>query len=132
MRDVAFARGERLNYIQGGTDWIAVSGIRDDRQFYRQAVLACEGRQWHQIEIDYPVADVGDMAKLIARSSHALSHTRNAGCDSEDPPEQPATTQAAPATGAAAGETTGSGSRAETPAPAPPAAPVPADHPATH
>jgi hypothetical protein len=109
MRNVAFERGEKLAYIQGGSDWIAVAGIKDDRQFYRQAVLACEGRRWHQIEIDYPPADTREMAKLVARSSRALTDTRNAGCDDPDAPAGAAVPMARDG-GAAPAETTGEGS----------------------
>lgn len=120
MRDVAFEHGEKLSYIQGGSDWIAVAGIRDDRQFYRQAVLACEGRRWHQIEIDYPLTDVRPMAKLVARSSRALAHTRNAGCEDAEPSGQPATARSEQ-DGTSPAETTGAGIGTETaPAPANP------------
>jgi len=110
MRNVAFERGEKLAYIQGGSDWIAVGGFKDDRQFYREAVLACQGRRWHQVEIDYPPADVREMAKLVARSSRALTHTRDAGCEESDPQQGPAATPMAHDGGAVPAETTGAGS----------------------
>jgi hypothetical protein len=110
MRDVAFGTGEKLGYIEGGSDWIAVSGTKGDRRFYREAVLACEGRRWHQIEIEYPVDQVRVMAKILARSSRALVRTREAGCQEADPsPEAPTTRSTEDHVGTQS-ETTGSSS----------------------
>jgi hypothetical protein len=36
------------------TDWLAVSGFKGDRIFYRKAVIACGGTVWHHIEFEYP------------------------------------------------------------------------------
>ena len=127
MRNVAFERSEKLAYIQGGSDWIAVAGIKDDRQFYREAVLACQGRRWHQVEIDYPPADVRQMAKLVARSSRALTHTRDAGCDESDAPQRPIAAPLAHEGGTVPAETTGAGSAPD--AGPPPAAAGPAKAP---
>src|SRR5947208_13453600 len=43
MQTVAFADGEALTYLRGEQDWIAVSGLKGDRIFYRKAVIACGG-----------------------------------------------------------------------------------------
>jgi hypothetical protein len=109
MRDIAFGTGEKLDYIEGGSDWIAVSGIKGDQRFYREAVLACEGRRWHQIEVDYPIAEVRSMTKILEQSSRALMRTREAGCEEKEPPGVPSATRSTQDGGATRSETTGFG-----------------------
>ena len=108
MRDIAFGTGEKLDYIEGGSDWIAVSGIKGDQRFYREAVLACEGRRWHQIEVDYPTAELRSMAKILKRSSRALMRTREAGCEGTKPSEDPSATPSVQDGAGTQRETTGS------------------------
>jgi hypothetical protein len=109
MRDIAFGTGEKLDYIEGGNDWIAVSGIKGDRRFYREAVLACEGRRWHQIQVDYPIAEVRSITKILERSSRALMRTREAGCEETESPGVPSAARSIQDGGATQSETTGSG-----------------------
>jgi serine/threonine-protein kinase len=54
MKSVAFADGEELTQVRGERNWIAVSGSRGDRIFYRHALLACAGDWWHHIAFEYP------------------------------------------------------------------------------
>lgn len=54
MDEIAYQEGERITYQRRGTTWIAVSGYRDDRIFYRKSNLACGGTRWLHIELQYP------------------------------------------------------------------------------
>src|SRR5262249_9537692 len=44
MQSIAFAEGETVTYLRGERDWIAVSGMKGNRIFYRKAVIACGGK----------------------------------------------------------------------------------------
>ncbi len=55
MRGVAFADGETLTFIRGESDRIEVAGVKEDRKFYRKAILAWAGRVWHELAFEYPV-----------------------------------------------------------------------------
>ena len=81
MKIVAFADGEELTQVRGERNWIAVSGFRGDRIFYRQALLACAGDRWHHIAFEYPSNAKLSMTNFIRRAAQALEATQNAGCD---------------------------------------------------
>ena len=81
MKIVAFADGEELTQVRGERNWIAVSGFRGDRIFYRQALLACAGDRCHQIAFEYPSNAKGSMTDFIRRTAQALEATQNASCD---------------------------------------------------
>ena len=44
MDRIARQEGETVTYIRREPDWIAVSGFKGGRIFYRKAVLACGGK----------------------------------------------------------------------------------------
>src|SRR5262249_16432345 len=46
MKKFAFADEEEITSLAGERDWIAVSGRKGDRAFFRKAVLACGGKTW--------------------------------------------------------------------------------------
>lgn len=72
-----------------GSRFLASRGISG---FIVKAVLACEGRRWHQIEVDYPTAELRSMTKILKRSSRALMRTREAGCEGTAPSGEPSAT----------------------------------------
>ena len=39
LKNVAFADGEEVTYLRGARDWLAVSGLKGDRVYYRKAAL---------------------------------------------------------------------------------------------
>src|ERR1044072_6669568 len=43
LKEVAFADGEEVTYVRGARDWLAVSGLKGERVYYRKAALACGG-----------------------------------------------------------------------------------------
>ena len=81
MKKVAFVDGEEITYIGGERSWIAVSGFKGDRIFYRKAVLACAGERWHHVEFEYPASAKRKMDEFITRASEAMHLTQNEGCD---------------------------------------------------
>jgi serine/threonine-protein kinase len=108
MRDVAFAGGEKVKLLRGGDDWIEVSGTKASRLFFKKAVLACRGQEWHQIDLEYPLALARGMKGFADRLSSALDQTRDDGC----PPKPAAPTIAGsspPQKSSNPGETIGEG-----------------------
>jgi hypothetical protein len=54
MDAIAYRDGESVTYEQRGSSWVAISGYRNGRIFYRKSNLACGGTRWHHIELEYP------------------------------------------------------------------------------
>jgi hypothetical protein len=58
-----------------GEDSLVVSGLKGDkgeRIFYRKVVLACDGRQWRHIALEYPTEAKRSLHRLITNLSKAL------------------------------------------------------------
>lgn len=73
--------GDRVTYRQQGQDWSVVSGYTpDNRIFYRETMLACGARKWHNLAFEYPAIDKGRMDEFVTRASHALGAYNSAGC----------------------------------------------------
>jgi hypothetical protein len=81
MKNLAFADGEEVTNIRGERTWIAVSGFKADRIFYRKAVLACAGQRWHNVAFEYPAADKRKMAEFVNRASEVAQLSQNHDCD---------------------------------------------------
>jgi hypothetical protein len=81
MKKVAFVDGEQITYIGGERSWIAVSGFKGDRIFYRKAVLACAGERWHHVDFEYPASAKRKMDEFIKRASEVVHLSQNHGCD---------------------------------------------------
>jgi len=81
MRTVAFADGEEIAYLRGERDWIAVSGRKGDRIFYRKAVLACGGRVWRHVAFEYPAEARRGMDRFVRRAADEVDATANEACD---------------------------------------------------
>ena len=73
MDAIAYRRGERITYQRRGRSWIAVSGFRGDRIFYRKSNLACHGTEWHHIEMEYPAADKRRMDATVTRIARGMT-----------------------------------------------------------
>ena len=80
LKTVAFADGEEITYLRGERGWLAVSGLKGDRIFYRKAVLMCGGRTWRHIAFEYPVDAKRRMDALVDRASSALDVASD-GCE---------------------------------------------------
>jgi hypothetical protein len=81
MKSVAFADGEQVTYLRGERSWIAVSGFKQGRIFYRAAVLACAGDRWHHVAFDYPASAKGEMRDFVERAQTAVRNSDNRACD---------------------------------------------------
>jgi hypothetical protein len=81
MKAVAFVDGEQVTYLHGERSWIAVSGFKQDRIFYRAAALACAGDRWHHIAFEYPASAKGKMREFVERAATAVRNSDNRACD---------------------------------------------------
>src|SRR5262249_4992628 len=81
MQSVAFAEGETVTYLRGERDWVAVSGIKGDRIFYRKAVIACGGKVWHHVVFEYPIT-LRQMDPFVIRAAAIIDQAENDGCES--------------------------------------------------
>src|SRR5262245_1940237 len=81
LKKVAFVDGEELAQIRGERTWIAVSGFKGDRIFYRKAVLACGGERWHNVAFGYPVAEKRRLAEFVTRASEVVQLSQDHDCD---------------------------------------------------
>ena len=84
LKAVAFADGEEIVTLHAGPDQLTVSGAKLDRAFYRKARLACGGRQWHHVAIEFPYTTDPRQAQhyelLIAQAAWALDLADDDGC----------------------------------------------------
>jgi hypothetical protein len=81
LKTIAFAEGEEIAYLAGQRDWIAVSGRKGDRIFYRKAVLACDGKVWRHVAFEYPAAARRSVDPFVVRVAAAVTTTVNDGCE---------------------------------------------------
>jgi hypothetical protein len=77
MDRIAYHDGERVTYQRRGRTWIAVSGYRGDRIFYRKSNLACHGTRWHNIEFVYPATDKQRMDRGVTSAAHIMASYSN-------------------------------------------------------
>lgn len=80
MDRFAHQEGERITYFRRAPDWIAVSGFKGNRIFYRKAVVACRGEVWHHVEFEYPADRKRQMDPFVNRASYAIDHAENSDC----------------------------------------------------
>jgi hypothetical protein len=81
MKAVAFGDGEQVTYLRGERTWIAVSGFKAGRIFYRAAVLACGGDRWHHIAFEFPASAKAEMRDFVERATTAARNSDNSWCD---------------------------------------------------
>jgi hypothetical protein len=81
MKAVAFGDGEQVTYLRGERSWIAVSGFKQGRIFFREAVLACAGDRWHHIAFEYPASAKAEMRDFVERAATAVRSSDNRSCD---------------------------------------------------
>jgi hypothetical protein len=81
LRQWGVSAGDRVTYQRRGDGWTVVSGYTaDSRIFYRKTMLACGGRKWHNLKLEYPASDKSAMDGFVTRASYALSAYNKAGC----------------------------------------------------
>ena len=81
MRAIAFVDGEEITHLRGERDWIAVSGLKAERIFYRKAALACGGKSWRHVAFEYPAHAKRSMDEFVIRAARALDSSVNDGCE---------------------------------------------------
>lgn len=74
MDAIAYKEGERITYSRRARNWIAVSGFRGNRIFYRKSNLACGGTRWHTVELEYARTDKRKMDSLVTHIAHGMNH----------------------------------------------------------
>jgi hypothetical protein len=80
MRSVVFAKDETITYLKGERTWVAVSGFKESRIFYRKAILACAGKAWHHVAFEYPTELKTKMDAFVIAAAAALDNTQS-NCD---------------------------------------------------
>jgi len=75
MRSIIFAKDETITYLRGERTWVAVSGFKASRIFYRKAMIACAGKTWHHVAFEYPAELKSKMDALVAAAAQALENT---------------------------------------------------------
>ncbi len=80
LQSVAFAEGEDIITLNGDRDGLLVTGARGDRMFLRKARLACGGRQWHHVAIEFPAGAQDSYQLLFAQALSALDLADADGC----------------------------------------------------
>jgi hypothetical protein len=81
MKSFAFGNGDEITSLAGERTWIAASGFKNDRLFFRKAALACGGDRWHHIAFEYPANAKRSMQDFVRRAVEMLDSSQNEGCD---------------------------------------------------
>ena len=81
MDTIATQEGEAVTYFRWERDWLAVSGFKGDRIFYRKAVIACGGTVWHHIAFEYPAARKRQMDPFVVRASQSIDRAEYDSCE---------------------------------------------------
>jgi hypothetical protein len=80
LKDVAFADGEEVTYLRGAREWLAVSGLKGDRVYYRKAALACGGTIWRHIAFEYPAEQKPALDRVVERAAQAFDRLAEESC----------------------------------------------------
>jgi len=80
LKSVAFADGEEIRTLAGDRTGVLVTGAKGDRIFVRKAKLACGGRQWHHIALEFPAGAQRAYQILIAQAVRAVDLSEDDGC----------------------------------------------------
>lgn len=82
-KEVAFADGEELTFLERRPDKLIVYGFKDakgDRLFFREALLDCDGRVWRHVSFEYPRANKSDYDPIVARTARAFERQAGENC----------------------------------------------------
>jgi hypothetical protein len=77
MKTVIFAEDETITSVRGERTWVAVSGFKGSRIFYRKAIIACAGAAWRHIAFEYPAERKSDMDQFVVLAAQALDDTQS-------------------------------------------------------
>jgi hypothetical protein len=80
LKAVAFVDGEDVLTLAGNREGLLVTGTKGDRMFMRKVGLACGGREWHQVAIEFPAAARQGYERLSAQAVRVLDLADADGC----------------------------------------------------
>jgi hypothetical protein len=81
LKSVAFADGEDVLTLLGDRTGVLVTGIKGERMFVRKAKLACGGRQWHHVALEFPAAAQRSYQGLVAETARIVDLAEDDGCE---------------------------------------------------
>jgi len=98
FKAVAFVDGEEVTYLRGERERLTVSGLKDDRIFYRKVMLACGGTQWRHVALEYSAQDKTRFDRLVENLSRGFERIADDGCGDNlfTAPQPASATPAAP------------------------------------
>jgi hypothetical protein len=80
LKVVAFVDGEQVLTLLGTHSELLVTGTKDHRTFIRKARLACGGREWHQVTLEFPTGAQREYARIGEQALRALELADDDGC----------------------------------------------------
>jgi len=80
LKEVAFADGEDVTYLRGAREWLAVSGLKGDRVYYRKAAIACGGTIWRHLAFEYPAEQKPTLDRMVERAAQAFDRLAEESC----------------------------------------------------
>jgi hypothetical protein len=80
LKAVAFVDGEQVLTLVGTQSELLVTGTKDHRTFIRKARLACGGREWHQVTLEFPTGARREYARMGEQAVRALELADDDGC----------------------------------------------------
>ena len=81
LKSVAFADGEDVLTLIGDRTGLLVTGTKGERMFVRKAKLACGGRQWHHVALEFPAAAQRNYLRLVAEAVRIVDLAEDDGCE---------------------------------------------------
>jgi len=82
---LAPGEGETITYERQAKDWLAVSGTKGERIFYRKSLLSCHGTIWNSVSIEYPASQKKKFDALVTRVARSLRPGRAEGLVTDCP-----------------------------------------------
>jgi len=64
--------GETIQFRRSGRNWVVVSGVKDEKIFYRKSLLSCRDTIWNSVSLEYPAAGKKKYDALVAHVSASL------------------------------------------------------------
>jgi hypothetical protein len=80
LKSIAFVDGEDVLRLAGTQGELVVTGTKQQRMFVRKARLACGGRDWHHVVVEFPISAQRDYARVVEQALGALDRADDDGC----------------------------------------------------
>lgn len=90
LKAIAFVDGEDVLRLTGTQGELVVTGTKQERMFVRKARLACGGRDWHHVVVDFPISSQRDYARVVEQALNALDRADDDGCTASVSSNDPA------------------------------------------